>query len=134
MKALNIKVDSNLVKSSFSDIESWSWIIKYAEVARKDFDISSKSDYFRPNDFITRAEAIAMLFKISKLNLQTNSSNTFSDLDLETWMIKYLIKAKNLWLVKWQDINWKSYFKPNSNITRAETSKIVVNLLKIMWK
>ncbi len=75
-----------------------------------------------------------MLFKISKLNLQTNSSNTFSDLDLETWMIKYLIKAKNLWLVKWQDINWKSYFKPNSNITRAETSKIVVNLLKIMWK
>jgi hypothetical protein len=53
---------------------------------------------------------------------------------MEAWMTKYTTKAKSLWLVKWQDINRKIYFKPNSNITRAETSKIVVNLLKIMWK
>ncbi|MDD5213318.1 MAG: S8 family serine peptidase [Candidatus Gracilibacteria bacterium] len=134
MKALNISVDSSLVKSSFSDISDGTWIIKYTELAKTDFDISTNSDKFRPNDFITRAEALAMLFKISKLSLQTNSSNTFKDSDLENWMTKYTIKAKSLGLVKGQDINGKTYFKPNSNITRAETSKIVVNLLKIMGK
>lgn len=134
MKALNIKVDSSITKSiNFSDIENNSWQIKYAEKARL-YWISSNSNKFRPNDYITRAEALAMLFKISKLNLQTNISNNFSDTDLEEWMLKYTTKAKSLWLVKWQEINWKSYFKPNNNITRAETSKIIVNLLKIMWK
>lgn len=134
MKALGVQVDSNLNQSSFSDVESWSWIIKYIEKAKKEFDISAKTDKFRPNDFITRAEALAILFKISKLSLQTNGANTFVDSDLETWMQKYTTKAKSLGLVKWQEINGKTYFKPNSNITRAETSKIVVNLLKIMWK
>ncbi|MDD4151101.1 MAG: S8 family serine peptidase [Candidatus Gracilibacteria bacterium] len=134
MKALNIKVDSSITKSiNFSDIENNSWQIKYAEKARL-YGISSNSNKFRPNDYITRAEALAMLFKISKLNLQTNISNNFSDTDLEEWMLKYTTKAKSLGLVKGQEINGKSYFKPNNNITRAETSKIIVNLLKIMGK
>jgi hypothetical protein len=37
-----------------------------------------------------------MLFKISKLSLQTSSSNTFADTDMEAWMTKYTTKAKSL--------------------------------------
>lgn len=133
MKAFNIAVDENIKKSSFTDIEYWSWQIKYAQKAR-DFEISNKSTQFRPNDTITRAEALSMLFKISWISLNTNSTNTFSDTDTETWMSKYINKAKSIWLVSWE-VKWnKKYFYPNNNITRAESVKITVKLLNLTWR
>ena len=134
MKTFNINVDDNLLKSTnFSDIEEDSWIIKYAEKARE-FWISDKTNTFRPNDSITRAESLAIIFKIWNLSTYSNNSAKFNDLDIEEWMNKYIDTAYEMWLVKGSQIDWKSYFKPNNNITRAEASVIIVRLLEKIWK
>lgn len=134
MKTFNIKVDDNLLKSTnFSDIEEGSWIIKYAEKARE-FWISHKTNTFRPNDSITRAESLAIIFKIWNLSTYSNNSAKFNDLDIEEWMNKYIDTAYEMWLVKGSQVDWKSYFKPNNNITRAEASVIIVRLLEKIWK
>ena len=35
-------------------------------------------------------------------------------------------KAKELWIISWQDIDGSLVFRPNDPITRAESAKIIV--------
>lgn len=66
MQAMGTKVNDAATTSSYKDISA-TWIIKYAERARE-YGIKGETrnglSYFRPNDPITRAEAMAMLLRI----------------------------------------------------------------------
>jgi hypothetical protein len=134
MKALNINLTSSWT-NEFTDIAPWTWVIPYAIKAKELWIIHGQIiDWklkFRPNDSITRAEALAILFKTAKIDLTSEKTLEFQDVDLENWMKPYVIKAKELWIINGQVINWKLLFMPNSYISRAEVTKIVVKLMEI---
>ena len=125
MKALNVSVDDTLIKTDFTDIPA-SWMIKYVEKA-KEYNINWQTINwmmdFRPNDPISRAEAMAMLLNIAWIS-SSGTISSFSDVT-EPWMIKYTEEAKALGIANWQTIGWMLEFRPNDPITRAEAVTII---------
>ncbi|EKE29757.1 MAG: S-layer protein [uncultured bacterium (gcode 4)] len=134
MKSFWIAVTDNLTDTKFSDIPSWwEWMIKYIEKAKEywiNWQVINWKPVFRPNDPITRAEAIAILFNISGISSGNATVSEFADLPKDSsWMIKYTVKAKELWFAGWQVISWELRFRPNDPITRAESSRILTKAL-----
>ncbi|MDD3302292.1 MAG: S-layer homology domain-containing protein [Candidatus Gracilibacteria bacterium] len=134
MKALEIDLTSTGT-NDFVDIPSdGEWMIKYIMKAKElgivSGQIIDSKLKFRPNDFITRAEAISILLKTSNMDLTSTLTNDFVDIPLDgEWMIKYVIKAKELGIISGQIIDSKLKFRPNDFITRAEVSKVVIKFL-----
>jgi hypothetical protein len=134
MKALKTDLTSNQ-QLDFKDLpkawENWDWMNKYVAKA-KDFWIKWQNidgdKVFRPNDSITRAEAIAILLKISDITTVSASSTSFTDVKAK-WIIPYVEKAKELWISKGQTIDWKLKFRPDDSITRAETARMIIKVL-----
>ena len=131
MKTRNIDVGYNVIKSDFTDIPSNGiWMTKFLNKAKDlwiiNWQIINGKLKFRPNDSITRAEAIAMLLRLAKVSIDSTITNSsFSDVTTP-WMIPYIEKAKDLWIISWQDIDGSLVFRPNDPITRAESAKIIV--------
>jgi len=133
MKSFNIDLTSTS-PNSFSDIDSsvsWikSYVIKAKELGIISWQTISWRLVFRPNDSITRAEALAILFKIANIDTKSTKTLEFKD-EFNSWMIPYVIKAKELGIISWQTISWRLVFRPNDSITRAETSRIII---KTLW-
>lgn len=86
--------------------------------------ISSANKNFRPNDTITRAEAMKIL--MVALGTKTDGIRiTFTDLDASSDLAKYVEAAKSTGIVSGEIVNGKARFRPNDAITRAEIAKIV---------
>lgn len=133
MKALKIDLTSTGT-NKFTDVDVL-WMEKYVIKAQELWIINGQTInwklVFRPNDSITRAEALSILFKAAKIDLDSDKTLEFKDKDFENWMIPYIIKAQELWIINGQIINWELMFRPNSSISRAETAKIVVKFIEI---
>lgn len=81
--------------------------------------VVAKSEYFRPNDSLTRAEAITLLIRSTSLPLSATKTSLFKD-----------VKAKNSHLVyintfaEYMGLRGGN-FEPDKNITRGELAKIL---------
>ncbi len=81
--------------------------------------VVAKSKYFRPNDSLTRAEAITLLVRSASLPLSSSKTSLFKD-----------VKAKNSHLVyintfaEYMGLRGGN-FEPDTNITRGELAKIL---------
>ncbi len=125
-------LDPSVTKTSFTDVKVW-WMIRYVEAWKKlgiNWQIIDWKSVFRPNDSITRAEALAIIFKVANLQTQESSNAIFADIE-SPWMIKYVNKAKELWITSWQTVNWRFIFRPNDWITRAETLRMLTKALSV---
>lgn len=132
MKALGIPLDMN-VTTTYTDIPA-SWMIPYVVKARQlGIAYWQTIDWFlkfRPNDPITRAEAVTMALKAAKIpTLATLIQSSFTDIPQETsWAIGNIEKAKSLWIISWQiSTTWNPIFRPNDAITRAEAVRVIKN-------
>ncbi|EKE29243.1 MAG: S-layer protein [uncultured bacterium (gcode 4)] len=128
MKALGKPVDELLMTTWYADVPM-EWMIKYVEKARQygiNWEIIDGKPVFRPDDAITRAEALAMLLNISWIKTPSQAISSFSDVKM-AWMIRYVEKAKEIWLISGQNMNWNLIFRPDDSITRAEAVRIIKN-------
>lgn len=121
------KISINETSTTFEDVpDAWLSVIATAE---KQWYIKGQyvngKKIARPNDSITRAEAIKILLSVKKTQLSTSIENEFDDVS-EEWMIPYISTAKLLWIISWQSISGKLKFRPNDSITRAESAKIIL--------
>ncbi len=132
MKALEIDLSSNWI-NTFSDVGSWiqKYTIKAKELWIINWQIIDWKSVFRPNEAITRVEALAILFKAAKIDLTSTKTLEFKDKNVQKWMIPYMIKAKEMWIINWQIIDWKLVFRPQDYISRAETAKIIVKFIEM---
>lgn len=129
LRAMNIDYsNADTSKLTFSDVDKNSWIAKVVVKASELKMIDNTNKLFRPNAQISRAEAMKMLINASWLTINENAVSEFDD--VKWWAVKYIQKAKELWIVNGQTINWKVLFRPFDNITRAEVSKIVVKTME----
>lgn len=134
MKALNISV-SGISGTHFRDIPSGegAWIIPYAERARQLGIIYGQTIWgvlkFRPNDSITRAEAIIILLRAAKIPVDSSVKTTvFQDVSAYAWWVltPYVERARQLGIIHGQVLQWVLKFRPNNSITRAESVKIIM--------
>lgn len=81
--------------------------------------IVAKSKYFRPNDSLTRAEAITLLIRTSLLPLDTQKYSLFQDIKTNNSHMVYINT-----FAKYLGIRGAN-FEPNKDITRGELAKIL---------
>ncbi len=129
MRWLKINLETQ-IQNKFTDISTEEeWMNKYINKALELWIINWQTVngklIFRPNEDISRIEALSILLKAWKVDLTTDNKLKYEDNDFEEWMKKYVIKWDELWIINWQAVNNKLIFRPNDNITRAETSKII---------
>lgn len=77
------------------------------------------SDRFRPNDSLTRAEAVTLLIRTSGIPLESGTPSLFSDVAMSNSHRTYLHT-----FAKYMGIKGGA-FEPNRDITRGELAKIL---------
>ena len=134
MRSLNMSLDESAT-TDFTDIPADGvWMKKYLAKAKqlgivKGQTINGKL-VFRPNDSITRAEAISILLKAANITTSLSATTDFTDIPAEGgWMVPYIAKAKERGIINGQTIGGKLVFRPNDSISRAEVAKIIVKTL-----
>ena len=81
----------------------------------------------RPNNTLTRAEAVAMVTRLSKLDLSNHSRASYADLKDKAWYLPNInagLKAGML------DADEKGNLRPNEPVTRGEFVKMVAAIDK----
>ncbi len=114
----------------YVDVNKDTWQAKVIQKALSKWLISGFNDRFRPNDNVTRIEAIKMLLNAARIDVTDTEITSFTDVTI-SWMKKYVETSKKLWIINGQIINGKLKFRPNDPITRAETSKIVIKTMNL---
>jgi hypothetical protein len=104
----------------FQDVIT-SWQIPIVARAAQLGIINSDISFFRPNDLITRAEAVKILIKTANIPSVLGNSQFVDITSGHTWAIPFINAASALHIVQGQN----GYFRPGDSITRAETAKIV---------
>lgn len=118
-------------ENDFTDIPSGEWYEDYVSSASGDLDIVSgyTDNTFRPNNPVTRAEALKIILKAAGVELGTGTGN-FSDVDtVNDWFAVYTAYAKEIGLIGGYT---DGTFRGNQPITRAEVCKIVVELMEFL--
>lgn len=131
LKGLGTPVDSTLTTSLFSDVAE-SWQIPFVARA-KELGIVSGQDIngklrFRPNDTVTRAEAMKILLLTAGYVPNSVQHTDFADV-AESWQIPFVARAKELGIVSGQSIDGRLKFRPNDTMTRAEVAKVIVKMM-----
>ncbi len=118
-------------QSSFIDVTDPQYI-SYIEAATKEGVIEANGEEFKPNDNITKEEAIAVLVKVfGEKNVATkisedkmNSALTFPDADsISSWTKPYITYALDNNFIKEENI----FFYPKMPLTPEQTSAFIAD-------
>ena len=88
---------------------------------------------FRPNDAISRGEAVTILLSAAKIAVDLSvKTTTFTDIPTTSeWMIPYITKAQSLGIINGQIIDGILKFRPNDSITRAEAVTVIMGGVRV---
>gem|GEM_PF-2756746 len=117
-----LKVNNNITVNPFKDVPAGEWYGPYIKVALDNKIVKGYSDgSFRPNNYITRAEALKVLFETAKVTLPTTVNLTFSDIINSGWYAPYVEFAVVNGIASGVS---KDKFEPARFITRGEAAKV----------
>ncbi len=113
----------------FCDIPTSDWAHEFAALlASKGIngisDSCAQGKKFLPNQPVTRAEALKILFLVYSINVSGISN--FKDVDKAAWYSSYVATATRLELVNGYS---DGTFRPNGLLTRAEMSKVISHIM-----
>jgi len=145
----NIEIQEGL-ESSYSDVDKTNELYDFIETATKLGFVTGVVDensnpigVFKPNEPISRIEALKILFKTFQLDLLENentiyrprgriwSDYLFLDIDKMHWSFKYI---KSAYLLEIMDGFGNGKFAPNNRTTRSQIIKIVSQALQLQNK
>lgn len=118
----------DVIKTTFSDISASEWYAPYIQAAYEHKLVKGyANNMFKPNQPISRAEAVKILLHAAGVNVETTEFiPIFPDIKSFYWYAKYVIyAAKNGIVNGYED----GTFGPDNSITRAEVAKIVSIML-----
>lgn len=116
---------------NFADVANGSWQARVVEKATS-LGVIAQNTNFRPNDAVSRAEAIKMFMNVGSTRAaeltvdQAILSTSFTDVTVD-WQAKYFEAAKSAGVINGQMVGDLLIVRPNDSITRSETSKVAVN-------
>ncbi|EKE29560.1 MAG: hypothetical protein ACD_2C00148G0003 [uncultured bacterium (gcode 4)] len=101
------------------------WVCRAAEIAADIWLITKANTTFRPEDRVTRAEALAMLMDAGKMNTgATMTGSSFTDVNIP-WQVNITAKALDQGIIDWGSTYW-----PNQNATRWEVFEIAKRIIQ----
>lgn len=86
---------------------------------------------FKPDRSINRAEALKIILLAFEVVASSHSELPFSDVPKESWFYEFVKTAYNNKLVEGYNTPEGKIFKPESEVTRAEASKIILSCANI---
>lgn len=116
---------SSTTDAGLSDVPVDSWFKPYVDFAvEKGFIKGYDDKTFRPNQNISRAEGVKVLFSSFGIQLPMDPQPAYSDIQSDNWFYPYasVLKTKNLWDPE------TILFEPNEGLTRAEIANLAYNL------
>lgn len=120
----NIELKDTFSWKIFHDLQEWTW---QTRVAYTTYDLWISQGYedatFRPNDNISRVQAIKYVLKLQNEELLDETSQ-FIDIKVP-WMLKYANAAKKIWIVNGEKTPEGYKFYPENLITLEEAAKIL---------
>jgi len=108
-----------------STIKPNNWACRVVEISADNSIITKANSNFRPEDKITKIEALAILLKWAKIDVTQFTSSNFSDVSIP-WQINIVNTALNKKIVD----QW-NYFFPNQNATRWEIFEMAKRILSL---
>lgn len=116
-------------KPSFSDVPATEWFFNYVEIA-KGLDIVQgfPDGTFAPNAPITRSAALKVILLTGDIATMLEPAPPFTDVPTGDWSYEYVATAFNHCIVNGTT---PTTFTPNGNVTRAESTKILANSIKV---
>jgi hypothetical protein len=128
MQSFGYELDTTLMPI-FTDVKATDWFYSYVMTAKSLGIVSGYADStFKPNDPITRSEALKIILVASKLDTTKAPAATFTDVPRNQWFTQYVDFAFDKKIVNGKA---QTLFAPNDLITRAEMAKIAVNTIEL---
>lgn len=122
------QINDESQKKKFKDIKHSDALYEYISYLWEKWFISwFWDDTFRPNNSITRAEFLKLIFLISETKLSDDSTDYFTDIKV-WWQKRYINTWVHLGMISTQN----KKFNPNGSITRVEALKMI--LLLFIWE
>ncbi len=110
--------------TNFVDVDTYHWFFDYVNKASANGIVEGYQDRsFKPNNTITRAEAVKIIYNVSPILQHTTLDGwNFDDVPTNDWFSGAVQRASQRNI-----INGKSnrLFAPHDTLTRAETAKII---------
>lgn len=129
MVAYGKTIPKHLKVKSFSDVEVTDCYAPYIEAAKNvRFIKGYKDGTFRPNEMISRGDALKILLLASRKRIAPAPDAAFKDTNDHTWYSSYLDFAKAHDMI----IGYKDdTFRPDQLATRAEFLKMLVKVMML---
>lgn len=117
-------------QSSFQDVASSHWALKYIEAAKANGWTDGYEDgSFKPDNKVSRAEIAALMVRSYNLRMQEGNTVVFED-TAGHWANNYVNVAASNKIVEGDTVNGKRYFYPGKAATRAEGMAMLTRYLK----
>lgn len=120
----DVKIDLN---SEFTDVPRFHWSYDYVNTAaEKGFVKGYNDNTFRPDEPVSRVEALKMIIKAARKDTSEVGALfklLYPDVDAKAWYVQYLKFAAYREVVEHLD---GKNFMPDTPITRAEAAKIII--------
>ena len=133
MVAFGHAIPESVTVNPFPDVKAEVWYAPYVAVAKNKGIVQGYGDgLFKPDDLITRPEALKILLLSAGLDIPVNysaSSISFPDINTSAWYMPYLVYAVEQGIVKGYP---DGTFRPQENIRRAEVAKVAVKLIELL--
>ena len=117
-------------KVYFSDVKAGAWYYQNIQNAASQgylVALTDGSGMFYPNQSITRAELLALLFAFSKTTVpQSGEASSFSDMDIGHWATGYVNYARR---IGWVNGYGDNTFHPDQRVARSEVVAMVNRVL-----
>lgn len=121
-----ILADDYKCKNYYTDVSSITpntWACRAIEISADNWIITKSNSTFRPEDKITKVEALSILLKWANINIDSFTASNFIDVSVP-WQINVVNTAMSKKIVD----QW-SYFFPNQNATRWEIFEMVKRII-----
>ena len=126
LNAANVDV-SNEADAKYADVPASHTLNKYIAYATRIGMVAGQNGNFRPDDKITRAEAAKVFTNAAGIG-GAKTVNTFADVPATHSLAGYIQSAYDNCLLHGQNEGGKTLYKPELNITLAETGKVLYNV------
>ena len=92
--------------------------------------------YFRPNAYLTRAQAVAILARMANAELEEQTYRPFPDVPAGNWAAPYVAWARGIEnnIVEGRNVGGVRLFFPNERITRQEFALMMMRFTYAIWE
>jgi hypothetical protein len=123
-KGLDTNFDYNY---TFPDIDRDMWYASYVSTAYKQGYVNGNNGYFYPNNTVTKAESLKIIFNIFGIEKAINlDDHVFPDVNMNEWYAGYFKTARDNGFI---DTPEDEFIYPHSLMNRGEIAEIIYRVI-----